>query len=380
MSLAEAVKAAALRLGFDFAGTTTPDPPGHFPVFERWVEAGRHGEMAYLASERARQRRADPRAILPECQSILVLGVRYDRPHAMAEATNDRLVGRVAAYAWGNDYHEVLVERLKALHAKIEELANAPVPARWYTDTGPVLERDLAQRAGLGWIGKNTCLIRPRVGSYFFLAEMLLGLALEPDTPFQCDQCGTCTRCLEACPTDCILPDRTLDARRCISYLTIELKGAIPLDLRPQMGHWVFGCDICQQVCPWNMRFAPAEGDLAFAPRPALSPPDLCEELALDQQAFSRKFKGSPVKRARRGGYLRNVAVALGNSGDPQAIPALAIALHNDPEPLVRAHAAWALGRFDQAEAREALRQAVESEDDAQVLEDIQHALAQHDT
>jgi epoxyqueuosine reductase len=380
MKLAEAVKAAALQLGFDFAGITTPDPPEHFPVFAGWLEAGRHGEMAYLASERARQRRADPRAILPECQSILVLGVRYDRPYAPAEGVATRLTGRVAAYAWGDDYHDVLVERLKALHGKVEELVNAPVPARWYTDTGPIMERDLAQRAGLGWIGKNTCLIRPGVGSYFFLAEMLLGLELEMDTPFQSDQCGTCTRCLEACPTACILPDRTLDARRCISYLTIELKDAIPPDLRPQMGNWVFGCDVCQEVCPWNVRFAPAEGDPAFAPRPGVSLPDLCEELALDQQAFSRKFKGSPVKRARRRGYLRNIAVVLGNSGDPAAVPALAAALQADPEPLVRAHAAWALGRFDRAAARQALREAVEAENDAQVLEEIQRALAQHDT
>jgi epoxyqueuosine reductase len=377
MSLAEAVKAAALQLGFDFAGITTPDLPEHFHAFAGWLEAGRHGEMAYLASERARQRRADPRAILPECQSILALGVRYDRPQAPAEGVEVRLTGRVAAYAWGDDYHDVLVERLKALHSKIEELAHTPVSARWYTDTGPVLERDLAQRAGLGWIGKNTCLIRPGVGSYFFLAEMLLGLELEMDAPFQSDQCGTCTRCLEACPTGCILPDRTLDARRCISYLTIELKGAIPRDLRPQMGKWVFGCDICQEVCPWNVRFAPAEGDPAFAPRPEVSLPDLCEELALDQEAFSRKFKGNPVKRARRRGYLRNIAVALGNSRAPEAIPALAKALHTDPEPLVRAYAAWALGRFDQAEARVALREAAEVENDAQVLEEIRDALAQ---
>jgi epoxyqueuosine reductase len=377
MSLAEAVKTAALQLGFDFAGITTPDPPEHFPIFAGWLEAGRHGEMAYLASERARQRRADPRAILPECQSILVLGVRYDRPYAPAEGVATRLTGRVAAYAWGDDYHDVLVERLKALHGKVEELVNAPVPARWYTDTGPIMERDLAQRAGLGWIGKNTCLIRPGVGSYFFLAEMLLGLELEMDTPFQSDQCGTCTRCLEACPTACILPNRTLDARRCISYLTIELKGAIPPDLRPQMGAWVFGCDICQEVCPWNVRSAPAEGDPAFAPRPGVSLPDLCEELALDQQAFSRKFKGSPVKRTRRPGYLRNVAVALGNSSAPEAIPALATALLTDPEPLVRAHAAWALGRFDQSEARQVLTEAVIIETDIQVLEEIQRVLAQ---
>ncbi len=179
-----------------------------------------------------------------------------------------------------------------------------PIPARCWNAS-------LAQRAGLGWIGKNTCLIHPRRGSYFLLAEVLLGIHLDPDPPFTSDHCGACRRCMEACPTACILPDRTLDARRCISYLTIELKGEIPLDLRPKLGNWVFGCDICQQVCPWNLRFASLQGDPSFAPRPGLPQPFLADELALDQQAFSRKFKGSPVKRARWRGYLRNVTAVL---------------------------------------------------------------------
>jgi epoxyqueuosine reductase len=249
--------------------------------------------------------------------------------------------GRVAAYAWGTDYHLVLLERLRALVAFVETHVGHPIPNRWYTDTGPILERDLAQRAGLGWIGKNTCLINPRLGSYFLLAEILLGIDLEPDPPFEADRCGTCRRCLEACPTHCILPDHTLDARRCISYLTIELKGEIPLDLRESMGQWVFGCDICQMICPWN-RFAAPAGDPAFAPRPGVACPDLIQDIRLTPQAFNEKFKNSPIKRAKRRGYLRNVAVTLGNAGDSAAIPALERTLKDD-ESLVREHAVWAL-------------------------------------
>lgn len=314
--------------------------------------------MGYLSSERSLQRRADPRRVLPECRSILVLGARYPTP-AAGELEESKTLsgqppatprGRVAAYAWGEDYHEVLIARLQQLVEFIEEQVGHPVTQRCYSDSGPLLERDLAQRAGLGWIGKNTCLINPQMGSYFLLAEVLLDLQLEPDPPFVADHCGSCTRCLQACPTQCILPDRTLDASRCISYLTIELKGAIPTELRPQTGNWVFGCDLCQHACPWNVRFADAPGELPpmpeFAPHLGVPQPVLIEELSLSPEEFNRKFKGSPLKRAKRRGYLRNVALALGNSGDLQALPALERALL-DPEPLVREHAAWALGQLN---------------------------------
>ncbi|HSK88303.1 MAG TPA: tRNA epoxyqueuosine(34) reductase QueG, partial [Anaerolineales bacterium] len=204
-------------------------------------------------------------------------------------------------------------------------------------------ERDLAQRAGIGWIGKNTCLIHPRQGSYFLLSEILLDLALEPDPPFVTDHCGTCRRCIEACPTDCILPDRTLDARRCISYLTIELKEEIPTELRDKMGNWVFGCDICQMVCPWN-RFA-GEGDTSFGDQDPLH--SLSEELVISTPEFNQRFQRSPVKRAKRRGYLRNVAVALGNMGDLHELPVLQNALHHD-EPLVREHVKWAIEKINQ--------------------------------
>jgi epoxyqueuosine reductase len=337
----QAVKNEARHLGFALAGVTTAEPPPHISAYESWLMLGRHGSMKYLASERARICRRDPRLILPACRSILVLGMRYPDPKRAEPDEKVGPTGRVAAYAWGRDYHLVFPQRLQALVTFIEQKVGETVPNRWYTDTGPILERDLAQRAGLGWIGKNTCLINPKLGSYFLLAEILLDIDLEPDPPFTADRCGTCTRCIEACPTHCILPDHTIDAQRCISYLTIENKGEIPSDLRPRMGNWTYGCDICQMVCPWN-RFAEKEYDQSFKPYPDLPNPDLIGDLLLTPEGFNRKFKDNPVKRARRGGYLRNTAIALGNSGSLAGIPALEEALQDNAS-LVRQHAEWAL-------------------------------------
>lgn len=338
--LAQALKEQARQQGFTLAGITSPDPPPHFETYQNWVQARHHGDMAYLADERAIERRAAPHRILPECRSILVVGMPYNPPPA--PPLNDPTPrGRVAAYAMGDDYHLVIPPRLERLVAFLEEQVGHPIPHRIYTDTGPVLERDLAQRAGLGWIGKNTCLISPKHGSYFLLAEILLGLELPIDAPIASDHCGTCTRCIDACLTGCILPDRTLDARRCISYLTIENKGDIPEDLRPLMGEWVFGCDICQMVCPWNMRFARQATDSAFAPREGLPFPPIAEDLKLTPQEFNRKFKDSPLKRAKRRGYQRSLAVAAGNSGRRELLAALKEAQNHD-EPLVARHAEWA--------------------------------------
>lgn len=337
MALTEKIKDEARCLGFALVGVTTPDPPPHWPVFQNWLAVGRHGSMGYLADPR----RSDPRLVLPECKSIIVLAMCYPDPEFAPASGQSPLFGRVAAYAWGRDYHLVLPEKLKALAGFIEREAGASVTHRWYTDAGPLLERDLAQRAGLGWIGRNTCLINPAIGSYFFLAEILLGIELEPDPPFTYDRCGTCTRCIEACPTACILPDRTLDARRCISYLTIENRGEIPLGMRPKIGNWVFGCDICQIVCPWNRRAKPTP-DPAFVSRSGVPAPDLTSALSLSPQEFNKQFKDSPIQRARRRGYLRNVSVALGNTKNPAAVPALEGAAQEE-DPLIGIHARWAL-------------------------------------
>lgn len=376
MNLTQAIKEHAYRSGFSLVGISSPDPLPHANVFETWLQQGRHGEMTYLNNPRSRLCRARPDQILPECRSVLVLGIRYPAsPVRTAGGLRSPLLrGKIASYAWGNDYHDILHERLRNLVAFIESQVGHSVPNRWYTDTGPLLERELAQRAGLGWIGKNTCLINPGKGSYFLLAEILLGIELELDQPFTKDHCGSCNRCITACPSGCILPDRTLDARRCVSYLTIELKTSIPLELRSLMDSWVFGCDICQQVCPWN-RFAPQEADPAFDCHQAQPAPNLLDELDLSTDEFNHKYRQSPLMRARRRGYLRNVAVALGNFHNQEAVPALTRALMVDLEPLVRAHAAWALGLINSAPARQALERAAGIEKDVLVKLEIQISL-----
>jgi epoxyqueuosine reductase len=329
--LKDSIKSKVRQLGFILAGVTSCQPPAHYSTFETWLSDGKHGTMNYLSEERSRTRRADPKQILPECKSILVLALPY-RPLTFDLQPS---TFRIASYALGNDYHDLIPPRLKQIVEFIEEQIGHPIPNRYYTDTGPILERELAQRAGLGWIGKNSMLINPKTGSTFFLAEILLGIELEPDDTLITDHCGTCTRCISACPTQAILPNRTLDARRCISYLTIENKTDIPEELRPFMQNWIFGCDICQMVCPWNRFSAPA--DSAFEPLAESQTSDLI----LSSVEFNQRFKHSPIKRTKRRGYLRNLAVAIGNNGNEIDLPMLQQAMQDD-EPLIREHAKWA--------------------------------------
>lgn len=369
-SIETLIKAEAQRLGFPFCGVARLETPAHLDVYECWLGAGRHGAMTYLNTERGRAARKDPRMVFPEALSVVSLAFPY--PAQNAQFGQD---GLVAAYAHCVDYHDLIPARMQLLVENLSKRVSFPLTSRIYTDTGPILERDLAQRAGLGWIGKNTCLIRPGAGSYFFLAELFLNLPLEPDEPFEADRCGACTRCHQACPTGCIMPDRTIDARRCVSYLTIENKGPIPIELRPNVGRWLFGCDVCQQACPWNRFAGRVTIDPAFTPLPVWPLQDLAGELRLSPQEFNRKFRGSPVLRARRRGYLRNVAVVLGNLGDPAAVPDLAQTLAEEPEPLVRSHAAWALGRLGTDFGRRTLSALRRSEPDSQVAAEIQAAL-----
>ena len=332
------IKAQAYGLGFDLVGITTLGPATTAARFDEWLARGHAGDMAYL--ERGAEKRRDSRLPVAGARSAVVVALDYGGREPS---------GPVARYARGNDYHDVMEARLRELHARVNRLAGRDVPGKPYVDTGPVLERDLARRAGLGWFGKNTMLINPRIGSSFFLGALLLDLDLVPDAPFQDERCGTCTRCLDACPTGALVAPGELDARRCISYLTIELRGAIPVELREPIGELLYGCDICQDVCPWNVRFAQTLREPAFASRDALGAreaPRLARQiLAMDDVAFREAFKGSPMKRAKLRGLKRNAAVVLGNVGSEDDVPALIAALSSD-EPLVREHAEWALGRI----------------------------------
>jgi epoxyqueuosine reductase len=332
-----AVQARAQELGFDLCRVTGAAPPSSSARFGAWLAAGYHGEMAYL--ERNAPRRQDPELVLPGVRSVVCLAVSYHGPPPAAMPG----AGVVARYARFADYHEVVTGRVNALAAFLDEQGGAGTRSRGYVDTGPVLERDLAQRAGLGFIGKHTNLISRSLGNWFFLAEVLTTLELDPDPP-ETNRCGSCSRCLAACPTGAIREPFVLDARRCIAYLTIELKGPIPLELRPAVGRRVFGCDDCLEVCPWN-RFARAGRLLRDHARPDLATPDLVAWLGLDDRGFRARFAGTPMWRTKRRGLLRNVCVALGNGGDASAIPALQRAAA-DPEPLIAEHARWALERI----------------------------------
>ncbi|MEO8880156.1 MAG: tRNA epoxyqueuosine(34) reductase QueG [Gemmatimonadaceae bacterium] len=341
-SLEEGIRAQGFGLGFDLVGITTLGSVGTAPHFDRWIERGFAGEMHYLP--KWADKRRDSRLPYEGVHSAIVVAMNYGGTEPS---------GPIARYARGDDYHDVLDEKLRELHAWIAAELGRDVRGRAYVDTGPLLERDLAQRAGLGWFGKNTNLLNPHLGSFFFLGALLIELDLVPDAPFESDHCGTCTRCIDACPTHAIVEPRVLDATRCISYLTIEAKGEIPEEFREAMGELIYGCDICQDVCPWNEKFSKPLKEPAFAVRHALGTGrgvkdarTLARELlAMSQSDFSVAYKGSPMKRAKRRGLARNAAIALGNVGTADDVPALETALVHD-EPLVREHAAWALAQL----------------------------------
>lgn len=371
MDLKPVIKDEAYKLGFTLAGFTHPGPPSSYPVFSDWIGRGNHAGMHYLASHRSLECRKNPAALLPGCRSILVLGLPYSNPLLEIQNYLPSFSGRIAAYAWGRDYHNLIPTRLEKLAMRISELTKMPVNAKGFTDTSPILEHDLAQRAGLGWIGKNSMLINPRFGSFFFIAELFLDIEIEPDLPFSADRCGNCRRCIEACPTQCIHPNRTIDSNRCISYLTIENRGMIPQDLRHRLQNWIFGCDICQMVCPWNQRITEPIDDKELVSGDLWKSLDSLQLVGISTEEFSNKFAESPLNRSKRAGLLRNAAVTLGNIADPLSIPALEKSLFTDPEPIIRAHAAWALSRIKSSQAQSCLIQAKKIEENSMVLEEI---------
>jgi len=336
------IRQRALELGFDDCRFTTATAPASADHLADWLADGRHGEMNWL--DRNAPKRRDPQLVLNGARSLITLAVSYsaDAPARKSQIVN-RKSGIVARYARHADSHDILTAPLKQLTTLVNDLGNADARSLWYVDTGPILERDFAQRSGIGFVGKHTNVISRKSGNWILLAEILTTLELEPDAPEK-NRCGTCTRCLTACPTQAITAPFQLDARLCISYLTIELKGAIPLELRPAIGNRIFGCDDCLAACPWN-RFA-REGRLMKAHvRPEFATPDLLELLTLDEAQFKQRFAGTPMLRTKRRGLLRNVCVALGNVAGEEALPALEKAA-SDPEPLIAEHARWALTRI----------------------------------
>ncbi|OGQ51931.1 MAG: tRNA epoxyqueuosine(34) reductase QueG [Deltaproteobacteria bacterium RIFCSPLOWO2_02_FULL_57_26] len=364
------IKEEAHRLGFALVGISRVQAAPHEESFAEWLRRGLGGELGYL--KRTEEVRRDPRKLVPWASSVVSVGMNYATPFSRPVGKRG-LKGWISRYAWGDDYHDVMKQRLEALLDKVQELYPGPVVGKAFVDSGPVLERDLAGVAGIGWIGKNTQLISPRRGSWFFLGELFLSLELTSDRPIK-DRCGRCQLCLKACPTGAFVGPYILDARRCISYLTIELKGPIPTHLRPLVGNHVFGCDICQEVCPYNVKATPTSEE-AFYPREGLYAPELIPLLSLSEEEFRRRFRQSPILRAKRRGFLRNVAVALGNLRKPEAVPALTQAL-GDHEPLVRRHVAWALGQIATPESLEALGKRLEIESDREVREEIEEAMA----
>ncbi len=367
--LTRAIKDAAWEIGFSLVGIVPAVRPGGFDDLQAWIQNGFAGEMSYIPNRE--EAYEHPENVLPECRSAIMLGLHYRTSDPPELKPNDV---RVSRYAWGEvDYHDLLRSRMKQLtnviHAK-----HPGCRTRGVVDTAPLLERDFARLAGLGWFGKNTMLIHRGEGSWFFLAAMLTDVDLAYDSPFETDHCGTCTRCLEACPTDAFPEPYVLDARKCLSYLTIELRDQpIPHELREGMGEWIFGCDLCQDVCPWN-RKAPRSEVAEFQPQSDLYPADGISLLQMSDEDFRKRFRDTPLSRTGRAALLRNVAIALGNTGSETAMPALVRAL-GDGEPLIRGAAAWTLGQLGGPVANEALQQRLTIENDQTVLTEIQAAL-----
>ena len=358
----------AEEVGFDRCAVAPVEDLPAAQRLEEWLSRDMHGSMAWMA--RDPERRTDPRRVVAGAKSVVVVAMNY---HTDDEASHDPRTACISRYAWGDEYHRVLGERLETLVEGLEKLIPG-LQGRWYVDTGPVMEKAWAERAGLGWIGKHTNVIHRDLGSWIFLGAVITDVALQASRAHR-DYCGTCSACIDVCPTDAIVAPYVLDARRCISYLTIENRGPIPVEYRAAMGNRVFGCDDCQDVCPWN-RFAQMSAQAqSFAPRDHARAPALIELLHLDDDEFRSRFRDSPVLRAKRSGFIRNVAVALGNSGDISAVDALVDSL-GDKDALVRGHVAWALGKLGGRPAIDGLRSRLATEEDESVRYEIEQALA----
>ena len=368
-ALSAQIKEAAQRLGFELVGISPMRPAPHEQSFAQWLREGLAGNLDYM--QRTESLRRDPRELVPWAVSIISVGMNYYSGYSRpVESSESR--GWISRYAWGDDYHNLMKGKLEALLESIGQFHDGNIQGKAFVDSGPVLERDFAGIAGLGWIGKNTHLISPKKGSWFFLGELFVDLPLAYDRPIR-DRCGRCDLCLKACPTGAFVGPYVLDARRCISYLTIELKDWMPRSLRPLVGNHIFGCDICQEVCPYNVKALPT-AEIAFQPRSGLHAPELIAFLSLSEAEFRQRFRASPILRAKRRGFLRNVAVALGNLKALDAVPALIRSL-DDEESVVRGHVAWALGQIGAQTALDPLHRRLRAENDADVQEELRQAI-----
>lgn len=359
VSLTQRIKSKAYELGFDLIGIAPAERAPHAEAYRRWIANRYHATMEWLA--RHPERREDPRLVILGARSVVVVGLSYFAVDPPLEIWNDPSRGRIARYAWGLDYHDIMLPRLRALGQFLDNETRAS-PQRSYVDTGPILERSFALQAGLGFVGKNTLLINPKLGSYLFLGEILVGLDLEYDEPAEekgalcrvdpageskrVGTCGNCSRCLQICPTYAFPAPYILDSNRCISYLTIEHKGSIPPEIRPLMKNWIFGCDECQEICPWVRRYSQPTAAKFLHYEPDWAAPKLLDLLSMNESAFRARFRGTPVYRTKRRGLLRNVAVAIGNWGDSEALPILEHVVKNEDDLLIREHAAWAIARI----------------------------------
>jgi epoxyqueuosine reductase len=371
------IKARSAELGFNLVGLTRAEPSPRLDAYFRWIDAQMHGEMGYLAREDRQARRRDLNAMLPGAQSMIMVGLDYhalNLPDSAQQLLSDPSRGRIAAYAWGLDYHDLMTPRLETLANWLRDYHDHTY--RVYVDTGAILERSHAQQAGLGFTGKNTMLINPRRGSYFFLGEILTDMIVDAyDEPHRESMCGSCTRCQTACPTQAFPKPYVLDSRRCISYLTIEHKGWIDRALRPLIGNWIYGCDVCQDVCPFT-RFAEPTHEAAFLPADQdRIAPSLLDLLSIDEAGFRVLFAGSPILRIQRDRLVRNACIAAGNWGNEHAIPALTDLLR-DPSPLIRGHAIWALSRILGARCYDQFTHLLAVEPDPAVQAELWAALA----
>ena len=373
MSLTDSIKEWAYQVGFDAVGIATADPLLEAEQATlRWLKAGMAADMGWFTEDRAHLA-CHPSDLLPGARSVVVLAKSYLPPDGQQFTLFEEPRGKIARYAWGDDYHEVFTKMIDELVGFIEKHKGAKPNARIFVDGNPLAEKAVAARAGVGWYGKNGLLLTPNHGSWVLLGEIVSDIELQPDKPLYKD-CGDCNLCVEICPTRALVSPYIVDARRCISYLTIENRGAIPRDLRPLLNNRIFGCDSCQEACPHNRLVRPTE-DPVFSPRKELDPhPDLLKLMALDDVGFQRLFYNSPISRAKRKGLLRNVAVALGNAKDPASVSGLEKALR-DREALIRSHAAWALGQIGGRKARKALEDSLALEPDEEVQKEIRLAL-----